>query len=122
MDWGDQDVEWVVLNTCRFLKGNDTELKEMASGVHLICGYETDMTIFCDAGEWFADALDTMTIKNAWWAQCDEFQPTGNTARVFGADYCVNDSIIKLSGGMIFVPGPDPTASDTYVHWDFTKQ
>ncbi|MHC4694814.1 MAG: DUF6345 domain-containing protein, partial [Planctomycetota bacterium] len=49
IDWGDIDADWVVLNTCSFLNGTDTELKQMISssrGVHLICGYKTDMTVY----------------------------------------------------------------------------
>jgi len=55
IDWGNDDVEWVILNTCRYLNGTDTQLKQMAYGVHLICGYKTRMDVFCAAGAYFAD-------------------------------------------------------------------
>ena len=119
VDWGDTDLDWVVLNTCRFLKGNDTELKQMASGVHLICGYTTDMTIYCNAGDYFADRLDDSgkTIKQAWFDQADEYQAEEdkNTARVFGASTCMSDSL--GSTGPIQI-SRDPTSSSTYTHAD----
>ena len=118
VDWGDQDVEWVVLNTCRFLRGNDTELKEMASGVHLICGYYTDMTIYCYAGEYFADRVDATSIKEAWWDQYDQYQEDSdeNIARVFGATECMNEDISGSGPAEIC---RDPTSSSTYTHEDY---
>ena|GEM_PF-1973032 len=118
VDWGDTDLDWVVLNTCRFLKGNDTELKQMASGVHLICGYTTDMTIYAVAGEYFADRLVTMNIKDAWHKQCWKYQPSNNTSRVFGATACMYDFI--GSTGPILT-SRDPGSSSAYTHDDYTK-
>jgi hypothetical protein len=119
IDWGDQDMEWVALNTCRFLKGSDSQLKAMASGVHLICGYESDMTIYCAAGQYFADKLDEMSIKAAWHKQCWKYQPPGNTSRVFGATNCMDDSL-GASGSMEV--SRDPTASSSYTHDDYTTE
>jgi hypothetical protein len=119
IDWGDKDMDWVVLNTCSFLNGTDNELKGMASGVHLICGYKTDMTIYCNAGDYFADRLDDSgkTIKQAWFDQADEYQAEEdeNTARVFGASACMSDS--PGSTGPIQI-SRDPTSSSTYTHED----
>ena len=118
VDWGDQDVEWVVLNTCCFMKGTASELKVMAEGVHLICGYETDMTVFDVAGQWFADKLDEMNITSAWHNQCWKYQPSGNTSRVLGTSSTMADSL-GYSGPIAI--SRDPTASSTYVLDDYTK-
>jgi hypothetical protein len=118
VDWGDTDLEWVVLNTCRFLNGNDTELKQMASGVHLICGYRTDMTIYNVAGQYFADKLKTMNIKAAWHKQCWKYQPNNNTSRVFGVTTCMGDYIAPT--GPIPI-SRDPGPSSAYTHDDYTR-
>jgi len=122
IQWGDEDLDWVVLNTCRFLDGTDVELKQMASGVHLICGYQTDMTVYAAAGEYFADLMDTTgdSVRVAWHQQCQHYQPRGNTARVFGASQCVMDGV-RAGGGPIFV-SRDPTSSSSYSHWDRTAE
>ena len=122
IDWGDKDLDWVVLNTCRFLAGTDDQLKQMVSdtrGVHLICGYVTDMTIYNVAGQYFADSLDDgMSIKDTWHKQCWMYQPSGNTSRVFGATECMSDSI-GPSGPI--QTSRNPTGSSTYTHDDYTK-
>jgi len=120
IDWGDKDVDWVVLNTCSFLNGTDTELKQMVSdarGVHLICGYKTDMTVYCEAGEYFAERLIYRTVKQAWFDQADEYQSEEdeNTARVFGASASMDDD---LRGTVPLWISRDPTSSSTYTHED----
>lgn len=118
IDWGDQDMEWVVVNACSFLNADDSILKVMADGVHLICSYKTDSLDEND-GQYFADLCDSSyTIKNAWFKTCDEYQRSGTIARVFGADYCAAESIMSPATGPVFVTR-DPTASSGYTHWDF---
>ena len=123
IDWGDKDLDWVVLNTCRFLDGTDDQLKQMVSdsrGVHLICGYVTDMTVYDAAGWYFADWLEWgMSIKDTWHNQCWLYQPMGNTSRVFGATECMSDSI--GADGPIQT-SRNPTGSSSYTHDDYTKQ
>jgi len=119
IDWGDKDVDWVVVNTCRFLSGTVEQHKQMASGVHLICGYKTDMTVMAAPGQYFADRLDEgMSIKDAWHKQCWMYQPSGNTSRVFGATECMSDSI--GSDGPIQT-SRNPTGSSAYTHDDYTR-
>ena len=117
VDWGDQDMEWVVLNTCRFLKGTNAELQAMASGVHLILGYATNMTVYCAAGAYFADRVDSTSIKQAWWDQYDAYQKKEheNVARVFGASGGIDEDI---SGNGPVEVCRDPTPSSTYTHED----
>ena len=116
--WGDKDADWVVLNTCNFLNGTDAQLQAMANGVHLICGYATDMTIFAAAGHYFADQLEERQIRDAWHKQCEQYQPSGNTARVFGGSE--NGIETFQYGGPVLV-ARDPSGSSTYTHWDYTK-
>jgi len=60
------------------------------------------------------------TIKNAWFSTCDHYQEAGKIARVFGAIRFVNDWI-SSSENPLYV-GRDPISSDTYTHWDHTKE
>jgi hypothetical protein len=88
-------------------------------GVHLICGYVTDMTVYDEAGQYFADRLDEgVSVKQAWFEQGDEFQKEKdqNIARVFGAAECMNDSL--AANGPIQT-SRDPTSSSTYVYNDW---
>jgi hypothetical protein len=60
IDWGDLDVDWVILNTCNQLNGTDAELKVMANGVHLICGWRfwVCVGILCWPGRDLREARD----------------------------------------------------------------
>jgi hypothetical protein len=113
--WGENDVEWVVLNTCSFLNGTDAELKQMAKGVHLICGYVTTMEMIRDGGTYFSQKLREMSLKEAWFDQADEYQDPGRVARVFGATTCMGDSL--GSTGPIPI-SRDPNEQSTYTHED----
>jgi len=119
IDWGDQDVEWVMVDACRFLRGDTGPLGQMADGVHLICGFWSDSWdgwLYQQRGEKFASYCDSYSIKSAWFKAADEEEPSGAVACVFGADHCANDSIM---GGPIYVTR-DPTSSSTYSCWYHT--
>jgi hypothetical protein len=117
--WGNTDVDWLVANTCNFLNGTDAELKQMFAGLHLVLGYATDMTVFCEAGEYFAGRLEVEGIKAAWHRQCDQYQPTGNTSRVFGRTACMGESF--ATDGPVSV-NRDSVSTSGYSHDDFTTQ
>ncbi len=117
--WGNTDVDWLVANTCNFLNGTDAELKQMFGGLHLVLGYATDMTIFCVAGEYFANRLEVQGIKDAWHRQCDQYQPPGNTSRVFGRTACMGESF--PTDGPVSV-NRDSVSTSGYSHDDFTTQ
>jgi hypothetical protein len=53
-------VDWVILNTCNQLNGTDAELKVMANGVHLICGWRfwVCVGILCWPGRDLREARD----------------------------------------------------------------
>lgn len=55
LDMGDRDCEWMLAITCNFLNGTMSQFGPIADGVHLVCGYCTDMTVTANAGEWFAE-------------------------------------------------------------------
>jgi hypothetical protein len=82
------------------------------------CGYATDMTVMTAPGEYFADQLEALSIRDAWHKQCEQYQPSGNTARVFGASDNGNETF-QFSGPVLVAR--DPTSSSTYTHWDFTQ-
>lgn len=53
MSLGDRDLEWFITFTCNFTNGTMDQIGRLASGVHQICGYRTDMTVTSNAGERF---------------------------------------------------------------------
>jgi len=114
IEWGDKDVDWVAIWSCDFMDGSDTSLKQMANGVHLICGYVTEC-LDVDCGQYFADALQNSSVKQAWFYTDDAFNPPEYIARVFGTELFENDHIYG-------VQYPDSIPSDAYTHWDFTAE
>jgi hypothetical protein len=104
---GNTDADWVIFDTCHSLVGDVNTLKnELVSSVsgercaHLFLGfyYCADWK-FSDCGEYFANRLKEVGIKQAWFDYCLYRQPSGSVVRVFGAEDCMDDS----------VAGPGPT-------------
>lgn len=94
LDMGDRDAEWMLTFTCNFTNGTAAQVGPAADGVHLICGYKTDMTITTNAGARFAYyATHGSTVKTAWVNQGWDTQlPSDrNTICIFGATAAAND-------------------------------
>jgi hypothetical protein len=115
---GDTDADWVIFDTCTYLNASETTLKadllNSERCPHLFCGFVDTATWNKPfQGYYFAQYLTkkNMTIKEAWFKYCDNQQEGDTTVAVFGADYCMGES---LKG-----PGPievkqDPTSLDTW--------
>jgi hypothetical protein len=123
IDWGDKDADWVIIHTCVFLHGTDENLKHLVDSepgfrcAHLICGFNSIAYVPLNGGEYFAEQLGDMSIKQAWFNYCQELQPKnqGVIAKVFGAEECMNDS---LAG-----PGPIKTSRDpTIINSTWTSE
>ncbi|UCE36660.1 MAG: hypothetical protein JSW00_14250, partial [Thermoplasmata archaeon] len=120
---GDTDNDWVVFDTCASLNASQAQLETALLNSercpHLFCGFvNTAYWDFEDAGEYFAQRLKQESIKKAWFNYCKYKQPVGTTVRVFGADYCMDESL--LGSGPIEVER-DPTSSSTWTYDDFTR-
>jgi hypothetical protein len=68
--WGDGDLEWIGLDACKCLRhtsSNEVWRWGVAlQGVHMICGFHTDANDCKDRGEKWANYMQTMTVKSAW--------------------------------------------------------
>jgi hypothetical protein len=99
IDWGDLDADWVFIQTCSFLNGTDEELKQLVSsvpgvrGAHLICSFTNEARMCTGLGTYLAEKLSEMSIKQAWFDYCQEKMDSGTTAKVFGAEECMDDSL-----------------------------
>jgi len=94
MDMGDRDCEWILAFTCHFLQGTASNFGRAADGVHLICGYSTDMTVYPNSGSRFAYwAKYPYGVRVAWYRYGKDTQQAidQNIARTFGANASVND-------------------------------
>lgn len=123
LDAGDRDCEWLLTFTCRYLTGsNPTDFRYMMNGVHLVCGYTTDMTITSNAGSMFAYyAKEPYRVRVAWYkyGQATQLGEDLNVARTFGAKSCVNDCLWGY--GSVAADPPSYSASPSSYSWWDTK-
>ncbi|MEM7247038.1 MAG: DUF6345 domain-containing protein [Acidobacteriota bacterium] len=125
--FGETDVEYLVFNTCNFLRTSPdlpieeqvAELQRMMGGAHLLLGYGSSMKVYRDAGGRFAFYVDRFTLQDAWFEQARDFQWHNNdptTVRVFGAVDRLNDWLPVKPGRGAVPRDPSPTL-DTYA-WE----
>jgi len=117
------DADWVIFDTCWFLKGTAEELKAdllvgIARAPHMFLGYDDSnvMTYWRNyyCGHLFKEYLREpgTSIKQAFWAYSDDWQFKGCIAKVFAPADCMEESL--AGPGPIRVE-PDPTALS---NWD----
>ena len=92
--WGETDVEWVMLFACYTLMGDDAEadnhqksngkFAQALDGVHMICGATTPMSAANQyAGEYIAAYLaNGYSVGSAWFLGCALTQPIGTRLRI----------------------------------------
>jgi hypothetical protein len=121
--WGDKDVEWVLLFTCHYLNFDTgtwsgwSTVGQMAKGVHVVCGYKTDMTIISNGGSRFAYyARNKYPVRSAWgYYFWDTQDPSwNNVARCFYHYNCRND---RLWGYGSVSSDPPSFSSDSSNYW-----
>lgn len=86
--WGNQDLEWIVLDDCSCLPRNFgwTCWTGAFQGLHLICGFDTGAHDYCSRGERFANKLVAgWTVLQAWFYACETTEGDGTYAAVMGA-------------------------------------
>ncbi len=110
---GDNNAEWLFAFTCNFTNPvqahSDTQMfpgsepfdPDMMNGIHVVCGYKTDMTITADSGGYCADYLtgygmvQPSKVREAWrlYGLATQNGSWKNEMRVWYADNCSNDYI-----------------------------
>jgi hypothetical protein len=101
--WGDWDLEWMFLHTCKILSDENWNWiywQCALSGIHLICGAATTMHD-CRDGPSVASLLtkdsyydEARSVKYSWFHGCDYRQASDVLLRVMGGSYeCGNDYI-----------------------------
>jgi hypothetical protein len=126
MDLGARDAEWALLYTCNFLNGDPGRYGVAANGIHLICGYATDMTITSNGGEAFADyarpygSRQAYGVRVAWYkyGQLTQKSADYNVARTFGAKTAVNDYLWGYGSVSADPASYSSATADRYAYWD----
>ena len=96
MKLGNLNCEWFAAHSCSVLADDhmaDWAYKACANGLHMMCSHAT--TVYaCNAGDKFAQYLIAgRTVKDAWFQQHLDLQPSGVTARVICTQDTLNDHI-----------------------------
>lgn len=126
MDLGLRDCEWMLAYTCNFLKGPPSNYGSAANGVHLICGYATDMTITANGGSKFASFVKPSAsrqpygVRVAWYKYGQQTQSAANKniARTFGAKTAVNDYLWGYGSVSADPPAYSSATAAKYAYWD----
>lgn len=120
LDMGDRDCEWMLAFTCNFLNGSISTFGPAGDGVHLICGYCTDMTVKPESGSRFAYwAKYPYGVRVAWYRYGKDTQIGSDysIARTFGANASYNDYLWGY--GSVSSDPPSYTSSPgSYGYWD----
>lgn len=126
MDLGVRDAEWALTYTCNFLKGTPADFGSAANGVHLICGYATDMTLTPNGGEIFSEyakphgTRQAYGVRVAWYkyGQATQSWISRNVARTFGAKTAVNDFLWGYGPVAADPPAYSSSTAGQYAYWD----
>lgn len=126
MDLGVRDAEWALMYTCNFLNGTPANFGSAANGVHLICGYRTDMTLTPNGGQLFASyakpygTRQAYGVRVAWYkyGQATQSGANANVARTFGAKTAVNDYLWGYGAVAADPPAYSSSTAGQYAYWD----
>lgn len=138
MSLGDGDLEFLFTFTCNFTNPttahpNDSDFPgsepfdpNMMNGLHIVCGYKTNMTITADAGLLLADYLTGFstykqrTVREAWrmYGEATQQGAWENTMRIWFADDCKDDYLAGL-GDVSSDPEPYSDSPNDYSYVDY---
>jgi hypothetical protein len=119
-EWGNQDLEWIILDDCSVLPGNfgwDCWI-DAFQGLHLILSFDTSAHDVCSRGEHFANKLvDGWTLKQAWFYACEQTEGAGTYAAVVGASKAgVSTANDHIWGFGSVASDPTPATSWWWTH------
>ena len=88
VEWGDGDLEWVFLQSCRSLRSNDiSNWDDAFGGFHGICGFHSVTYACWDGrfGNWTAHYMteDGYTVGEAWEAATKHIFSASETAAIY---------------------------------------
>lgn len=137
MSLGDGDAEWLFTFTCNFTRpdlahsqieypGCEIFDRNMMNGLHVVCGYKTNMTVTADSGEYCADYLtgygmvQPLTVVQSWryYGLATQNGTLENEMRIWYADDCVNDYIWGY-GSVAADPDPYSESPSDYSYVDY---
>jgi hypothetical protein len=100
--WGETDLEWVMLFACNTLMGDNAapdnyqksngKFAQALDGVHMICGASTSMSGSTYGGYWVAYFLTQgYSVGDSWFLGCAQTQPSGTNLRIIFEEMCYYD-------------------------------
>jgi len=109
MRLGDRDLEWFLTYTCNFLN-EYYAIGKIMNGLHMVCGYHSDMTITTNGGSKFAYyAKRGNSVRWSWYNYALDTQPSGNKAATF---YHTSNKDDRLWGYGAVANDPTPFSQD----------
>lgn len=125
--WGDLDLEWIFLSSCKNLNRGSGSYKTnydfglALNGIHLICGAKSDMWDRMD-GPFVADYLiddgygdQAYQVMVSWWYGCDIYQPSFVELRCLGENSVCGNDYIWGQGSVC----PDQPVNPVLSKWDY---
>ena len=125
-DWGDKDLEWLALYSCKVLgKGSDGQepfrnWKQEFDGLHLLLGFHTNAGVSnAFSGAFASNMVDSnLTVLQAWFEAIDDHQSNDRVGIVMGvfraSDWAWNYSDHFHGKGSV---GPDIRGSNIGLGW-----
>jgi hypothetical protein len=122
-EWGDNDLEWILLDCCGVLSNDSTDYWHSAmDGLHLICGAQSNVTD-SDHGVHVSDLLIddgwwdwARTIKTSWFSGMNYDLPDGRVLAVIGETSTCGDDYIWGQGTVC----SDLVHDNIYTLWTYT--
>jgi hypothetical protein len=118
-EWGDNDLEWILLHGCyTTLVPSNFRYHPAMNGVHLVCGYSS---FGYDSGNGATGAAiaqrllmgSGQTVKDAWFYGIDDCFGPPITLRVIGENSTMGNE--KIYG---YGPVSEPPVDQYYTEWD----
>jgi len=115
-DFGDKDAEWAMFSACNTMSHSSYWASTM-DGLHLICGFITEMGDSAKHGKIFGNFLrkrhvwdSPHTICQSWFLASDQSQKVGRKQRVLGENKAMFDDYIWSQGYV----SDDPSANGSH--------
>ncbi len=85
--WGNQDLEWIILDDCSCLRSGQYGCwLDAFQGLHLICSFDTNAHDSCSRGTEFANKLvDGWTVVQAWFYASEVTEGALTYSAILGA-------------------------------------